>query len=67
MPLFGDALFFGRLESMGCYFPESPLKPPWLKPMDYLIPPFPIWLSIWSKVAKHIKSVMILKAGPAIC
>lgn len=33
----------------GILFPKFPSRPPWLKPMDDLSPPFPIWLSIWLK------------------
>lgn len=51
MQLFEDPLspFFGRPEAMGCYFPSHLGTPSWLKPMDYLIPPIPVWLFLLSK------------------
>lgn len=57
MPLFEAPLpaFFGRPEAVGCYFlshlgTRPPAPPhPWLKPMDYLIPPIPVWFFLPSK------------------
>lgn len=50
----GDAALGGRATLWraavdGMLSPESPWKPPWLKPVDLLTPPFPVWRSLWSE------------------
>lgn len=50
----GDAALGGRATLWrtavdGMLSPESPWKLPWLKPVDLLTPPFPVWCSLWSE------------------
>ena len=50
----GDAALGGRTTLWkaavdGMLSPKSPWKLLWLKPVDLLTPPFPVWLSLWSE------------------
>ena len=52
----------------GMLSPESPWKLPWLKPVDLLTPPFPVWCSLWSEGRQAQRSLgSLVKVCLPIC